>query len=244
MRAKGKVHGFKTSDLSSWLHDVAALVRNLDSCTHLLATPRIDAPIRRRAHRSARRAISLLKKMLASPRHSSRSGQRERCNLNASVLACVDLLRLEARRADVRLQTSLSPEPLFAGGDEVTFSRVIYNIILNGIEASAPGSLVAVTTKQIHGTVVLRVADTGTGISQSVRGRLFKRPITTKKNGSGRGLIFAAAAAASYGGTVAIEAGWRRGTVVTLQLPALKPSLRRVRESRHRTRAGSQRASD
>jgi signal transduction histidine kinase len=120
------------------------------------------------------------------------------------------------------------PDPLLAKGDEVAYKRAIHDLILNGLEASAPGGRVTLKTSQWRGRA--------RGCRRRVRHVASRPPSlvqTTDHNeagGSGRGLMLAAATAATHGGSIAVESKLGKGTIVTLRLTAS-----------HRSRHGSKR---
>ena len=65
---------------------------------------------------------------------------------------------------------------------------------------------------------VVEVADTGTGIPESFKARLFEPFATTKPRGTGLGLAFVQQVAQESGGDVGIESREGRGTTVRLRL--------------------------
>jgi signal transduction histidine kinase len=229
--------GFNTPDLISWLHDAASLIRNIDLCTHLLASPSLDAETRLRVHRSALQTIAVLKDMFPSLRRSTqRTRRRAACELHEAIDSCVDLIRPQARKAKVTIDIVSAPELVFVRGDRETYQRLIYNLILNALEASVHGGRITVNLTPVDGNVALVIGDTGSGMSRSVRRRLFKEPVTTKRTGWGRGLLHAAATVATLGGTIGVESRLGTGTKVTLQFPAFQPVVpkgkKRVRDQR------------
>jgi signal transduction histidine kinase len=68
--------------------------------------------------------------------------------------------------------------------------------------------------------VVVRVHDSGTGISDSVRVRIFEPFFTTKYQGTGLGLCIAARIVASQKGRLVLESTGRSGTTFAVWIPA------------------------
>lgn len=219
-----RTSGFETPDLISWLHDAANLIRNIDLCTHLLASPDLDPLTRRRAHQSALRTIAVLKDMFPSLRRplQRRKARQAVCEIHEAIASSVEVLQQRAQLAKVTIETVPAAELLFVSGDRGAYQRLIYNLILNALQASSRGGRVTVMASSVEGRVVLVIADTGTGVPRSVRRRLFKEPVSTKRQGSGRGLMHAAATVATLRGTIAIDSRFGKGTRVILTFPAAR----------------------
>jgi len=214
-------HSFKTSDLISWLHDAANLIRNLDSSTQMLASPDLDRATRRRVHRSATRALSMLKSMFPNFQRPLRMRRlTTACDLNQAVRASVELLQHKAQRAAVRLEITALAKTSVVNGDPTAYQRTVYNLLLNGVEATAPGGRVTVQTISKRGMVSLVVSDSGVGIPLAAQRKMFTRPTSTKARGSGRGLMVVAATVAASGGTIKIDSEPGKGTTVTLEFPS------------------------
>jgi signal transduction histidine kinase len=85
--------------------------------------------------------------------------------------------------------------------------------------------------------VRVEVIDTGTGMSEEVRGRVFEPFFTTKEAGSGLGLDICRSIVWDYDGSIRVESAPGQGTVITVRLPRLAERLREQAE-RPREQAG------
>jgi len=98
---------------------------------------------------------------------------------------------------------------VFAHADGMQIRQVLTNLIVNGIQASPRGSSVVVSAGRVKEThqVSLDVTDSGPGVSDEVRGRLFQPFFTTKPPGEGTGLGLAVAwgIIRENGGTIVVE---------------------------------------
>ena len=114
-------------------------------------------------------------------------------------------LRKKALRL-VRPQTAGLP-PVAA--DPQRLQQVFLNLLLNAIEATPPGGEVRFeTTLECDAgrpAVVVRVQDTGAGIPEEVRSRIFEAGWTTKPSGTGLGLSIAGRLVAEFGGKLVLE---------------------------------------
>jgi two-component system, NtrC family, sensor histidine kinase PilS len=151
-------------------------------------------------------------------------------DLHAVVVAVVRLIRAHP---DCRPDAAISVEGArtIVEGDEDLLHRIIANLVLNAVQ-SARGpiritvSVVAVQGSDIpHGTnleqaVRLQVRDTGPGIPEEIRDRLFQPFVSGRTGGTGLGLAIVQRAVEAHRGLVLVESGPGSGTAFTIFLPA------------------------
>jgi two-component system sensor histidine kinase HydH len=104
-------------------------------------------------------------------------------------------------------------------GDAIQLRQAIVNLVLNAVQAASPVGQVRVLTRREGAVAAVDVEDTGAGVPESVRGRLFEPLITTKEHGSGLGLALVKRVAERHGGTVGHEPLPEGGVRFTLRLP-------------------------
>jgi two-component system, NtrC family, sensor histidine kinase HydH len=150
--------------------------------------------------------------------------ERETCDLMAELGEVVALMSGEASGRGVRLL--LNPavvEPV--RGDREKLRQVFLNLILNGVQATARGGSLTVTSAAIPAvegrspSVEISFADTGEGMEPAVLERIFEPFFTTKEGGTGLGLAIAQKIVESHGGTIKAESTPGRGTVFIVRLP-------------------------
>jgi signal transduction histidine kinase len=131
----------------------------------------------------------------------------------------VSLVEPGAVRRGIRVTFAHTPEDVWVRGDEGLLKEGILNIATNAVEAmNGDGDLrlqLEQEAKQAH----ITVADTGPGIPDSLREKIFELYYTTKKNGSGLGLPMAFRAVQLHGGTIRIDSTSQRGAVFHICLP-------------------------
>jgi two-component system, NtrC family, sensor histidine kinase HydH len=148
-----------------------------------------------------------------------REPERRLTSLSAVLERVTVLLRPQAERAEVSVETrSLEQLPsLMIDPDQI--AQVFINIALNGIQASRPGGTLRIEGSTTPTTVVIDVVDQGPGIPAEHLGRLFEPFFTTKAHGTGLGLALSQRIVAAHHGTIELHAGTPSGTIVRVTLP-------------------------
>jgi two-component system NtrC family sensor kinase len=159
--------------------------------------------------------------------------ERSLVDLGDVVEHTVPLVGYELRRRGISLETSIAKGLPAVLGDRYQLQQVVLNLLnnaahaLSGIPEDRPRHI-AVTVADEPPSVVLRVADTGPGVSDEVRSQMFSPFFTTKApgEGTGLGLFVSYGIAQAHGGTLAAQSRERRhgeGAVLVLTLPAATP---------------------
>jgi signal transduction histidine kinase len=108
--------------------------------------------------------------------------------------------------------------------DEKQIQQVLFNIILNAIQAMKEGGTLVIETdpaeKNDKKYVRVRIIDTGPGIPDEELGKIFVPFHTTKTQGTGLGLPICRQLLEQHGGEINIESKFAEGTTVTILLPA------------------------
>jgi signal transduction histidine kinase len=163
----------------------------------------------------------IVKRVLDDLRNIARPIPLERfpVDINKSVADAVDTMQQHAETAGLTLRAELSALPLYIEGDVFALGRVFRNLILNAIQATAPGGLVAATT-EVHGDrVQVRVYDTGCGIPADRLHAIFEDFVTTKRRGLGLGLAISKKIVEQLGGTITVASEVGKGTTFVMQFP-------------------------
>jgi PAS domain S-box-containing protein len=113
--------------------------------------------------------------------------------------------------------------------NESRLGQVFLNLLINAVHAIPMGNydqnrIIVSTSTDSLGRVVVKIADTGTGIPEEVRARLFTPFFTTKPVGVGTGLGLAIShrIIANMGGTIEFTSEVGRGTEFRVTLPVAK----------------------
>jgi signal transduction histidine kinase len=107
--------------------------------------------------------------------------------------------------------------------DEQKLLRVFHNLARNAVEAMPTGGKLKVIVDKLGEQIVWHVTDTGSGIPNELRGRLFELFATGKKGGTGLGLAIVKRIVDDHHGQVECESG-ANGTTFTVRLPIQRPT--------------------
>jgi len=139
-------------------------------------------------------------------------------------------------------QARLETEPVWVNADETRMAQVIDNLLTNAVKYTPAGGSVLMTVRGEGDDAVIRVADTGIGISPALLSRIFDlfvqgEPTRDRaKGGLGIGLTLVKRLVEMHGGSVgACSEGPGRGSVFTVRLPRLAVSAEAVAPGPTRT---------
>jgi signal transduction histidine kinase len=97
---------------------------------------------------------------------------------------------------------------------------MLLNLIKNAAEAMTQGGTLTLGVHQTDGYVVMVVEDTGGGIPEEVRGRLFQSFVTAgKPGGTGLGLAMVKRTVDAHGGSIRVDSMIGSGTKFTIRIP-------------------------
>jgi signal transduction histidine kinase/CheY-like chemotaxis protein len=208
-------------------HDFNNLLTVISGFTQL-AMGRLGAghdvePDLKEVKEAADRASALTRQLLAFSRKQVL--QPRVLDLAATVGEMQEMLR-RLIGSHIGLRVMHDGRPARVKADPSQLEQVVMNLVVNARDAMPDGGAIVVSTGCEHDAstgwrVVLRVQDTGTGMSPAVRDRIFEPFYTTKEPGKGTGLGLATVygVVTQSGGTVAVESVVGRGTTFTVSFP-------------------------
>src|SRR5207253_11301659 len=109
------------------------------------------------------------------------------------------------------------------------------NLVTNARDAMRPGGgTLVIALRERSGMIELCVSDTGSGIPEEIRDKIFEPFVTTKGAlggsqvpGTGLGLSISYGIVKEHGGTIAVESAIGRGTTMTVRLPIVSVDVER-----------------
>jgi signal transduction histidine kinase len=123
-------------------------------------------------------------------------------------------------RSDVEFELSLTPSSPTIRGNQLLLEQAMRLLIGNALDAMPNGGVLRLST-HVHEDVVVTITDSGVGMDEATKRRVFEPFYTTKgPRGTGLGLsVVFGIVTRVHGGTVQLESKPGAGTTVTLRLP-------------------------
>lgn len=141
------------------------------------------------------------------------------CSLNDLVTDFVGFLTAQADEQGVELSTHLDANLPCARLDKSLLRQVLANLARNALEAMPNGGRLEFITMVRDGALVLEVIDTGRGMNETTRSRMFQAFFSTRSGGSGLGLPTVRRIIEAHHGTISCDSEPSRGTRFTIVLP-------------------------
>lgn len=173
---------------------------------------------------AAERSSDLVKRMLVFARQQD--DVSEMCNM---ALICQDVLRLAQRGFPSRIRIESAIEPgLWVFGSRSQLVQMVLNLCINARDAMPEGGVLRISAERDRQfpSIRLTIEDTGIGMDDETKDRIFDRFFTTKEQkGTGLGLTLVSEVVRWHGGRIAVESDKGRGTRFTVHLPYRSPDL-------------------
>ena len=203
------------------VHDLSHPIQNIGNSCKLIQKMFEDAEYRETFKRTVERELVIIKRVLDDLRNIARPIPLERfpVDLNRTVADAAEAMEQHAETAGLTLRTELMPETVFIEGDVFALGRVYRNLILNAIQATAPGGLIVVASEAHGDRAQVRIYDTGCGIPPERLGQIFEDFVTTKRRGLGLGLAISKKIVEQLGGTISVASEVGKGTTFVLDFP-------------------------
>jgi len=147
-------------------------------------------------------------------------------NINSIVESA--LVMFNGRLENIHVSTSLSPDLPRVMADSEAIKRVLANLVDNAAEAVQDSMFREIqisTSSPSRDVVEVTVADTGHGVTQELKERLFLPYFSTKKRGTGLGLAIVSRIIEDHHGSIRVEENQPAGTRFVVELPVAADSV-------------------
>jgi signal transduction histidine kinase len=142
-------------------------------------------------------------------------------DLNVQVGQVLDFYRPRAKEVGVELIDYLTGNLPTVLLDREAFHGALFNLVLNAEQAMPNGGQLVVRTYGTPDGIALDLIDTGCGMDNETRARVFDAFFTMRRGGSGLGLPTTRKIIEGHGGHIGLQSEPGRGTQVTIKLPIL-----------------------
>jgi signal transduction histidine kinase len=210
------------------VHDLSHPIQTIGNSCKLIQRIFDDAEYRATFRHTVERELATVKRVLDDLRNIAKPMPLERFSVDANMALreAVETMLPHAETAGLTLSAELSNEPAYIEVDLFALGRVHRNLILNAIQATAPGGLIVAATEVRHDRVLIKVYDTGCGIPADRLHAIFEDFVTTKRRGLGLGLAISKKIVEQLGGQISVASEVGKGTTFVLDFPrAAAPSV-------------------
>lgn len=206
------------------VHDLSHPIQTIVTNSKLIVRMFDDAEYRETFKRMIERESLVIKRVLEDLRNIAQPIPLEHfpVDIDRSVADVVESLQQPAETAGVTLRAELGSGGALVQGDIFALGRVYRNLLINAIQATAPGGLVAIATEASADRVQIRVYDTGCGIAPDRIAAIFDDFVTTKRRGLGLGLAISKKIVEQLGGQISVASEVGKGTTFVLDFPRTK----------------------
>jgi signal transduction histidine kinase len=150
--------------------------------------------------------------------------RRAPTNVNGLLESCLGLAQARVSGTEIRVALELDTALPQGMLDSREIRKVFLNLIVNALEAMEAGGTLTLRTRRAERDLVEAVVeDTGCGMSDETRARVFDLFFTTKDSGTGLGMAIARTVVEQHGGRMEIRSQLGRGTQARVLLPLVAP---------------------
>jgi PAS domain S-box-containing protein len=140
-------------------------------------------------------------------------------SLNEAARETLELLRPELENRGLTVKEKLARRLPLAPMDSAQIKQALVNLIKNAMQAMTRGGVLTLETGGTAESVWISVADSGGGIAPDQINHIFEPFYTTKKKGTGLGLMIVQRIVRQHGGKIELESRVGQGTTFLLRLP-------------------------
>jgi signal transduction histidine kinase/CheY-like chemotaxis protein len=211
---------------ASIAHEINNPLQALRNCLHLARREELALDQREDylslAESELQRLMSTVQRMLDFYRPGT--GERETADINQLVELVLRLLKKQLEEQDVRVKAVLAeniPE-IYVVPNQI--QQVFFNIILNAMYAMPDGGDLYIESRRQDGHLEILFEDTGPGVPEETRERIFEPFTSTRENGTGLGLSVSYNILDAHGGSLELLTERDKGACFQVRLPLMERS--------------------
>ncbi|MDR1362439.1 MAG: PAS domain-containing sensor histidine kinase [Spirochaetaceae bacterium] len=141
-------------------------------------------------------------------------------DINKLIKDIVKFVHYELKNADIKYKLQMKEDIPIIEIDKRYIKQALLNLIKNSIEAmSGSGGFLTISTESDEQEVTIRIRDTGPGIQEADKARIFEPYFTTKIKGSGLGLTLVFKIIREHSGEIEVDSKVGEGACFTIKLP-------------------------
>lgn len=203
-------------------HELNTPLGNILGFSELIAEKSGEEQVRKDALKitsSAMHAREVVKKLMFFSCEMPQ--QMQSIALNPLVEDALNLLKPSLQNAGVNIHFDPDPKNPFGRLDPIQITQVIFNLLINAIHASPPGSTISIKLLSADKKLNIIISDEGKGIPEAAREKIFEPFFTTKDvgEGSGLGLSVVHGIVKSHLGSIRFSSEEGKGTTFNVSLP-------------------------
>jgi two-component system, sporulation sensor kinase E len=145
--------------------------------------------------------------------------QPDRSDINQIIRELMEFLRYEVKEHGVETEALLAEDLPELDLDEKFVKQALMNLVKNSLAAMPEGGKLTFSTERRGDEVLLRISDTGEGISEENLGKIFEPYFTTKDFGSGIGLTLVYKVVKEHKGEISVTSHPGEGTTFSILFP-------------------------
>lgn len=219
----GRLAAGVAHDVRNPLHSIGLTLQNLEDVCRPEAESQLS--VFERAIGLIRREIKRLDGLVAHFLSFARNEAAEKSSVRLPELVrdTAQLVAKEAERRQILVVVDAEPTLEAIPAVPAALRSAVLNLVLNAFEATPPGGSVTLRVTARDGMQYIDVADTGRGIPESERERVFDFGYSTRDGGHGLGLAMVHhTVVEEHGGRIRLDSKVGKGTTVTIELPVVR----------------------
>jgi signal transduction histidine kinase/CheY-like chemotaxis protein len=206
---------------ASIAHEINNPLQAVQNCLHLATRGELPKKKQREyidmANHELGRLISTVQRMLDFYRPGS--VDRQRINIITLLRRVIKLLSSQLQARNIRISTGFSSKLPSILAVSSQMEQVFFNLILNAYDAMPDGGELRISARLVQDRVEILFIDSGPGVPEENRSRIFEPFVSTKEGGTGLGLSVSYGIISAHGGSIDLVPDTRSGACFRVTLP-------------------------